>query len=48
MDMENKETDQFLERLVSPQWVFSHSLLFWLNSHLERGGSPCMLICPGF
>ena len=44
--MENKETDQFLERLVSPQWVFSHSLLFWLNSHLERGGSPSLLILP--
>ena len=31
----------------SPLVVFSRSLLFWLNSHLERGGSPSLLILPG-
>ena len=38
--------DQFPERLVFPRVVFSHSLLFWLNSHLECGGSPSLLILP--
>ena len=22
--------------------------IFWLNSHLGYGGSPCLLTCPGF
>ena len=46
VDLENKEMDQFPERLVFPRVVFSHSLLFWLNSHLECGGSPSLLILP--
>jgi len=40
----NKKWDQFLERLVSPCHSFSH---FWLNSHLECGGSSSLLIMPG-
>ena len=40
----NKKWDQFLERLVSLCHSFSH---FWLNSHLERGGSSSLLIMPG-
>ena len=39
----NKKGDQFLERLVSP----CRSFTFWLNPHLERGGSSSLLIMPG-
>ena len=39
----NKKWDQFLERLVSPYRSFT----FWLNPHLERGGSSSLLIMPG-
>ena len=42
-DLENKETDQFLERL-SPHVILS--LTFWLNSRLEGRGSPSLLIFP--
>ena len=35
--------DQFLENLIPP----CHSFPFWLNSHLERGYSPSLLILPG-
>ena len=31
-----------------PCGLFSLSLLFWLNSHLGRGGSPCLLTYSGF
>ena len=45
---ENKETRPVPGKTGFPHVVFSHSLLFWLNSHLEHGGSPCILTCPGF
>ena len=30
-----------------PRVFFSYSI-FWLNSHLGHGGSPCLLTCRGF
>ena len=33
---------------VSLSFSLSLPLLFRLNSHLERGGSPSLLTCPGF
>ena len=38
-----RKTDQFLERLIPPCLSFP----FWLNSHLECGYSPSLLILPG-
>ena len=41
--MENKEWDQFLERLVSSCHSFFHLLA---EFHLEHGGLPSLLILP--
>ena len=43
---ENKEIGPVPGKTGFPRVVFSHSLLFWLNSHLECGGSPSLLILP--
>ena len=41
---ENKENGSVSGKTDSPVSFF---LFFWLNSHLECGGSPCLLTCPG-
>ena len=46
VDLENKETGPVPGKTGFPRVVFSPSPLFWLKSHLERGGSPSLLILP--
>ena len=34
--------------LTKAAWSLRVFFIFWLNSHLGCGGSPCILTCPGF
>ena len=44
---ENKENGSVSGKTDSPISFLSCSPFFWLNSHLERGYSPSLLILPG-
>ena len=45
---QNKEIESVSGKTDSPMSLLSCSPFLWLNSHLERGCSPCLLTCPGF
>ena len=44
----NKEIGSVSRKTDSPVSFLFCSPFFWLNSHLERGCPPTLLICPGF
>ena len=45
---QNKEIGSVSRKTDSPMSFLSCSPFFWLNSHLERSCSPCLLTYPSF